>query len=363
MIKFIHCSDAHLATPYRTRLTFERAEKRQGESLQAFKDMLAYAKAEGVSFVLICGDLFDGDNIDIYNFNTVHKLISECPKIDFYIACGNYDPYYDGCPYETFLFPKNVFLFRSRWDKAVKKGYAVSGFSLYDGDKSVSFEAYRPEPGCVNIVCMHGLMPGVPSPLQYNVINLKSLKSKKIDYLALGHVHHHNEGVTEGVRYAYPGVLESRDFTDPASGFIVGTIDNGEIKTEFIKKEIRRHRTVKLEFPPLSTKKEQLELINKAIKDIPAEDLVKFELSGEVTIDNIYGEKWLLQEYRNKFYYLEVDTSGVVLSGKWLSGLSPATIQGSFYEAVITNTQLSGKEKEKILQYGLEALDSGETAE
>ncbi len=362
MIKFIHCSDVHLLTPYRTRLTFERAGIRQAEAFSAFENMLEYGKAEGVQFVLITGDLFDGDNIDIFGFNMICALFNKYPKIDFYIVCGNYDPYSEGCPYDIFRFPKNVYVFKSRWDKSVKKGYAVSGFSLYDGDKKVSFDGYRAEPDSVNIVCMHGIVPGVPSPLEYNVLDLKSLRGKKIDYLALGHVHHYNKGNIEGTDYAYAGVLESRDFTDRSSGFILGRIDDGKITTEYIKKEIRRHRVIKVNFPPLSIKAEQLALIDGAIKDARAEDLVRLELSGEVSIDNMYGEKWLLQQYKSKFFYLEVDNSAVVLSAEWLKRLDPATMAGSYYEAVMANGQLAAGEKEKILQFGLEALSGAEAA-
>lgn len=359
MVKFIHCSDVHLLTPFRTRLTYSVADKRFQEGFKAFENMLEYAKANGVEFVLVCGDLFDGENLDAYNFEIVSKLFAKYPKIDFYIVCGNYDPYYEDCPYEIFKFPKNVYVFKNRWDKIVKKGYAVSGFSLYNGDKKVEFDGYRHEPDCVNIACMHGLMPGVPSPLEYNPIDMKTLKGKKIDYLALGHVHHYNAGAAEGVPYAYAGVLESRDFTDKASGFILGTIENGEIKTEFIKKEIRRHRVIEVEFPPLSTKKEQLEAIEAAVKDVSKDDIVRLALSGEVDINNMYGEKWLLQEFKNRFFYLEIDTSGVKLGKEWLARLNPATMQGSFAQITLGNTQLNEKEKEKILQYGLEALRTG----
>lgn len=356
MTKFIHCSDVHLLTPFRARLMYSVAKQRFAEIFQAFENMLEYADKEGVSFVLICGDLFDGENIDISGFDAVSKLFAKYPEIDFYIVCGNYDPYSDDCPYEIFKFPKNVYVFKNRWDKLVKNGYAISGFSLYEKDKKVTFENYRPEPDSVNIVCLHGLMPGVPSPLEYNLIDFKTLKSKRIDYLALGHVHHYNAGTCEDVAYAYPGVLESRDFTDSASGFILGTVENGEVKTEFIKKEIRRHRSVSVSFPPLSTKKEQRRLIDEALKDMLAEDLVKLTLSGEVTIENLYGEKWLLREFRNRFFYLEIDNSKVALDKKKLEALSPATMQGSYYQSVMGNAQLNERERENILQYGLEAM-------
>ena len=69
------------------------------------------------------------------------------------------------------------------------------------------------------------------------IINLKKLKNKNIDYLALGHIHSFKkEKLDNRGEYCYSGCLEGRGFDECGDkGFVLLDIKNGKINSEFIK--------------------------------------------------------------------------------------------------------------------------------
>lgn len=83
-----------------------------------------------------------------------------------------------------------------------------------------------------NIVLLHGQ---VSDTMGMDRIYLRRLRNKQIDYLALGHVHKHQEGkLDDRGKYAYSGCLEGRGFDEIGEhGFILLAVED-EIKTEFI---------------------------------------------------------------------------------------------------------------------------------
>lgn len=83
-----------------------------------------------------------------------------------------------------------------------------------------------------NIILLHGQ---VSDTMGMDRIYLRRLRNKQIDYLALGHVHKHQEGkLDDRGKYAYSGCLEGRGFDEIGEhGFILLTVED-EIKTEFI---------------------------------------------------------------------------------------------------------------------------------
>ncbi|MBL0712986.1 MAG: metallophosphoesterase, partial [Desulfosarcina sp.] len=63
MFKFIHTADIHLDSPLHRLECYEGApvEEIRQASRRAFENLIDLALGESVDFVLIAGDLFDGD--------------------------------------------------------------------------------------------------------------------------------------------------------------------------------------------------------------------------------------------------------------------------------------------------------------
>ena len=62
-MKLIHCADLHLGSPMEANLSPERVRERRGELLSAFAELVRLADRNGVSAILIAGDLFDSGRI------------------------------------------------------------------------------------------------------------------------------------------------------------------------------------------------------------------------------------------------------------------------------------------------------------
>lgn len=58
-MKLIHCADLHLDSKMESHLSKEQAKQRKTELLETYMNMVDYAETNGVSAVLIAGDLFD----------------------------------------------------------------------------------------------------------------------------------------------------------------------------------------------------------------------------------------------------------------------------------------------------------------
>src|SRR3954453_18258404 len=94
-ITFLHAADIHLDSPLRGLERYEHApvDRIRGATRRAFERMSALAIDRRVDFVLIAGDLYDGDWRD---YNTGLYLVRELGRlrdanIPVYIISGNHD--------------------------------------------------------------------------------------------------------------------------------------------------------------------------------------------------------------------------------------------------------------------------------
>jgi len=95
MFKFIHAADIHLDSPLRGLARYEGApvEKIRGATRQALKNLVDLAITEEVDFLLIAGDLYDGDWKD---YNSGLFFAAQMTKlreagIRVFIIAGNHD--------------------------------------------------------------------------------------------------------------------------------------------------------------------------------------------------------------------------------------------------------------------------------
>ena len=96
MIKFIHCADLHLDSPFKSKshLAPSIFEDVQNSAYESFKKIVDTALKEEVDFVLIVGDLFDSENrtlrAEVFLKEQFMRLEKE--QIFVYISYGNHDP-------------------------------------------------------------------------------------------------------------------------------------------------------------------------------------------------------------------------------------------------------------------------------
>jgi len=67
LIRFLHAADLHLDSPLRDLEKYEGApaERIRGASRRALENLVQLAIDERVAFVLLAGDIYDGDWLDV----------------------------------------------------------------------------------------------------------------------------------------------------------------------------------------------------------------------------------------------------------------------------------------------------------
>ena len=221
-IKFLHCGDIHLDTPYAS-LNAEQSDERRRGLRATFMRMMDYVRNSGVNYVLISGDLFENR---FATNNTAELLIREfrnCPDTKFIIAPGRHDCYANNPIYNSDRLPANCYVFSSdslsrfdfEDDRLTVYGWAFVGKTLEANpllDKRVD------DSSKINIVCGYADVDGEIDSTTCPIPST-DLKSFGADYYAFGSRHGNTDFVKRGgLMYSYSGSLVSTGFDTPGIG-------------------------------------------------------------------------------------------------------------------------------------------------
>lgn len=231
-MKFLHTADIHLDSPVAGLSTTPGIplERLREATRQALVNLVDYAIAEAVDFLVIAGDLYDGTWRD---YSTGLFLIRQMARlaeadIPVYIVLGNHDA--ESRLTRQLKLPDNVYVFPAdrphtvvRRDKAI----ALHGRSFPTAAVGENLAlAYPPaEPGLFNIGLLHTGAGGREAHANYAPCALADLLGKGYDYWALGHVHAH-EVIHEHPHVVFPGNLQGRHVCETgAKGFVLVRVE------------------------------------------------------------------------------------------------------------------------------------------
>ena len=358
-MKIIHCSDLHLDSKMETNLNKEKARERKNEILITFEKMVNYAKDNDVKIIIIAGDLFDKKNITVKAKKTVRNSIISNPEIDFIYLKGNHDE--AGFIDEDEELPQNLKTFNSyNWTTYEYENITISGIEFGNIENYEIYNSLILEKNKTNIVVLHGQESETDIKDKADVINLKALKNKNIDYLALGHIHtYKQEKLDNRGIYCYSGCLEGRGFDECGEkGFVLLEFENNKIKTKFIPFASRTLYEVNVDLTGTYDNNEIEKRIIEKIKDIPKTSLVKLVLGGEIEIGEQRDIEYLTKKFESNFYYLKIiDKPHIKID--YMKYQNDISLKGEFIRTVIEQKDLTEEEKSKILSTGIRAL-SGE---
>ena len=244
MIKFIHTSDIHLDSPLRGLEYYEGApvDSIRGATRQAFKNLVELAISEKVDFILIAGDLYDGDWKD---YNTGLFFASQMSKlreagIRVFIVSGNHDAASQIS--RRLRMPENVKVFSAKKPETFTiddLDIAIHGQSFARQAITEDISAAYPDAitGHFNIGILHTSAAGREGHEPYAPCSVEGLLSKGYDYWALGHVHK-REILHENPWIIFSGCIQGRHIREIGEkGCTLVSIDDGRI-TEVEHKEI-----------------------------------------------------------------------------------------------------------------------------
>jgi DNA repair exonuclease SbcCD nuclease subunit len=235
-LKFLHAADLHLDSPLRGLERYEGApiDEIRGASRRALENLVDLAIEEDVAFVLLAGDLYDGDWKD-YNtglFFTRQMVRLQEAGIGAYIVAGNHDAASQLT--KALRPPKNVHIFSTRRPETVvaeEHGIAVHGQGYATRSVTEDLVRHYPmaSPDLFNIGLLHTSLDGRPGHEPYAPCSIDSLRSRGYQYWALGHVHK-REVVSEDPWIVFPGNIQGRHARETGpKGCSLVVVDEGEV--------------------------------------------------------------------------------------------------------------------------------------
>jgi len=231
--KFIHAADIHLDSPLRGLSAYENApaERLRNASREAFRELVTKAIDEQVTFMVIAGDLYDGDWRD---YRTGIFFVSQMGRlakagIRVYLLHGNHDA--ESEMTKKLTLPDNVTIFSSRSAQVHKlDGYKVAlhgqSFATRAVTDNLASNYKAKVDGHYNIGVLHTALEGYVAHPNYAPCTVAELHSKSYDYWALGHVHEFQQWKDQST-IVFPGNLQGRHVRETGrKGAVCVTVDD-----------------------------------------------------------------------------------------------------------------------------------------
>lgn len=362
-MRILHCADIHLDSAMTSNLDRDKARERKRELLASFKDMVGYALKENIDNIIIAGDLFDTRNISAGARKEVYKIIVNNPEVSFYYLQGNHDNGSFVSSLEE--IPDNLKMFGREWTSYTistsGKNVVISGVELDCDNAGSIYSSLSLNVENYNIVVLHGQEASHISKNNAQVISLKDLKNKGIDYLALGHVHEYSMGQLDarGI-YCYSGCLEGRGFDEAGEhGFVVLDIDDisGKTETTFIPFARRNVYVAQVDVTGCEStfdmKKRVEEYLDTA--GYARESLVKIELTGSLDVECEKDTEYICKQFEDTFYVFKIKDMTTFMVD-YMSFEHDVSLKGEFIRNVMSKDNISEKDKSAIIRFGLQAL-------
>lgn len=288
---FIHAADIHLDSPLLGLSAYEGApvELLRDAPRAAFRNLVDEAISEDVDFMVISGDLYDGDWPDV---NTGLFFVQEMGRLNregipVFIIYGNHDA--ESKLTKQLTMPDNVTVFSSRTAETHqldKLEVALHGQSFRNAKTEDNLAANYPAaiPNYFNIGVLHTAVEGHAAHAPYAPCSLSDLVNKEYDYWALGHVHEHIV-LNEDPLIAFPGNLQGRHIreTGPRGALLV-TVESGTPKIERMFVDTVRWHRIKIDTTEAKSLQDVVLLARNKLEIILRENDDGLSLVARVTV-------------------------------------------------------------------------------
>ena len=341
--RFLHTADIHLDSPLKGLAGLEgtAAACILTATREAFDRLVGLAIEEQVAFLIIAGDLYDGDWRD---YKTGLFFVSQMGRlheagIPVYLLYGNHDA--ESQITRRLTLPDNVRVFGSRKPESCQiddLGVVLHGQSFGKRDVTDNLALAYPDPvnGAFNIGVLHTGLGGMGGHENYAPCSLNDLVNKGYDYWALGHVHQ-AQVLNERPHIVFPGNLQGRHVRETgAKGASLVTVEGGEVMDLVtLHSDVVRWSLVPVDMENATNIGEAVDRVRHAIENAVATFAdgrmlaCRIELRGRTEIHGqlLAAEDRLLAEARSSALGLGEDTAWVekvVIATE--SVLSPETL-------------------------------------
>jgi len=382
MLRFLHCADAHLDTPF-TIDDLEHADVRRAELRSAFSSMMLYVRQNRIHLLLIAGDLFSHAFLSQETTALLRREFASVPDCQVVIAPGNHDFFAEDTIYQTVSFSPNVHIFKkdtpecftfSFTDDTGKTAHAeVWGFAntapVMNGYEVLGgFHPGEKQPGTHRIFVGHAALAGSRTnrdDTQAPCLKKEQLAAAGFDYCALGQYHTSDgirrieaktaNGTTHTTYFSYAGCLVGRGFSECGTrGAVCGTLDfdetgNPVFKVRRLRIARRRYECleVNLDTVPEEQKTEQglMQVFQKALEQavdqkkmsVPDRDTaLRLTVTGTLPADLLLSEDQIAKALEPLASLTLIDQT---TPGQTTTLASDPTLRGAYFHALADKLQ------------------------
>lgn len=303
--KFLHAADIHLDSPLRGLSQYGGvpADVVRTATRDALDNLVARAIEEGVAFVIIAGDLYDGE-WEAFATGLYFCSAMGCLRdagIEVFLVYGNHDA--ESRLTRQLPLPDNVRAFAS--DRPETLVHSPTGVVLHGqsykardpgGDLATNYPAARPR--SFNIGVLHTALNGDRGHAPYAPCHPDELAAKGYHYWALGHVHGFDV-VREDPHIVFPGNLQGRNIreTGPKGAALVSVVDGKVQAVDHVALDVVRWALVEVDLTGAATDGEAHERIRlglAAALNSKADGrplMVRVRLAGETVLHDAMSEE------------------------------------------------------------------------
>ena len=357
MFKFIHAADVHLDSPLRGLSKYESApaESLRNACRKAFENLIDLAIEEKVAFVLLAGDLYDGDWKDYSTGIFLSRQMGRLGQNDISVfsVAGNHDA--ANRMTKALDTPANMKMLSSRKVETVRLdncGVAIHGrsFGTQHVNKNIVAEFGPAEKGMFNIGLLHTSLDGREGHAPYAPCTPDDLRSKGYQYWALGHVHK-QEFVAEEPHIVFPGCIQGRHIRETGpKGCVLVTVEDGSVsEIEKCPLDVLRWVNCAVDLTDASDMTEVLERTRISISNQSAAAdgrpiAMRIRFEGATLISNE------LAGYPERFEQ-QIKALGAEIAGDalWIERVEIATLSKLDLNAILADGSAFGKLIEGIL--------------
>jgi len=384
VIRCLHLADLHLGwSPEGRDFPSDKGGILRKERDSVFETAVNWAidPGHGIDLVIIAGDLFETHTPDPalveYVLGQLRRL--EGAGIRTITVPGNHDEItYHNSVYREYgsegKWPGT--LVRNPMPDLVCR-FRVNGVSVFvyslaytGGLTKVSELTNFPrqdEPG-LHIGVFHGSLDWDGVSDRSLPLESKSLQGAGYDYVALGHIHKYREMRVGRGLAVYPGLIESKGFSDLGCGCMTvarfepqGDLHVGsgfKVSLESVNIPVREHVVLNVD---ISAKETQDEIVSECKMRAQPDAMVKINLSGVPSFD--VDPERLKASLRGYFFWVEIEDESSYLESDDIARFAEEpTIRGYFVRRLLNRLEDSTSEREKevlslALRKGLAAFE------
>lgn len=320
MIRFLHTADWQWGMPALFLSNEEARARYKAARLEAVYRVGEVAKREQCEFVLVCGDVFDANQLKretvLRSFEALRQI-----EVPVYLLPGNHDPYEPGSIYRTQEFQQfvsdagNVHVLAEPGIHRVSEDIeivAAPWLSKRPTDDLVAAQLRALAPatgGPIRILAGHGALDtSSPDADLLYLISRNELRSaleeRRVHYVALGDRHSRTDLGLNG-RAWYSGTPEVTDYDEQYPGYVLVV----EFDSTGERCTVTPQQTGRWSFTVREAQLDgaaDVEELAKGLRAMPAKDTtaVKLALRGTLTLREHARLEEIIEEHAHVFAHM-----------------------------------------------------------